>query len=99
MAEISMADIVALGEKLEAAGVTDAEKALLNAAMDITAKAIADGAEVEGYSFETTAPERFVVNSTPQPGGLATGFRDSFSTITGGDFNPAASVYILQVAS
>ena len=75
---ITLADIKALGDKLDAVDLTPAEKALLAAAMDVTAKVIGEGGEVEGFGFSTSfnrlqAP---IVNA-----GMGRMFENSFSSV------------------
>jgi len=78
---ISLADIKALGDKLDAAGLTDGEKALLSAAMDTTANVIADGGEVEGFGF---SPSYSRLNNPVINPGLGSVFQNSFSRVIGG---------------
>ncbi len=77
---ITLDDIKALGDKLDALDLTPGEKALLAGAMDVTAKVIGEGGEVEGFGFSTSfnrlqAP---VVNY-----GMGRMFENSFSSVIG----------------
>ncbi len=77
---ITLADIKALGDKLDSVDLTPGEKALLAAAMDVTAKVVGEGGEVEGFGFSRSfnrlqAP---VVNA-----GMGRLFENSFSSVIG----------------
>ncbi len=92
---ISLADIKALGDKLDSVDLTPGEKALLAAAMDVTAKVVGEGGEVEGFGFSTSfnrlqAP---VVNA-----GMGRLFENSFSSVIG-RVNPGVGTKEISVST
>jgi hypothetical protein len=74
---LTVDDLKTLGEKLDNAGLTEAEKAFLAAAVDLAAQAAAEGDEVEGFDF---ASRRFAMTAFASTS-LSIGFGNSFTPV------------------
>jgi hypothetical protein len=71
---LTVDDLKTLGEKLDNAGLTEAEKAFLSAAVDLAAQSAAGGDEVEGFDF---ASRRYAMTAFANTS-LSVGFGNSF---------------------
>ncbi len=70
---MSVDDVKALGAKLDAAGLSESEKAFLAAAVDLAAKSSDADSEVEGFGF--SRGYSFAAVETPS---LSVGFLNAF---------------------
>jgi hypothetical protein len=91
---ITLADIKALGDKLDSADLTPAEKALLAAAMDTTAKVIGEGGEVEGFGYYRSSS---LLRAPVMSYGMGSLFENSFSRVIG-KVNPGIAATNINIS-
>ena len=86
--KLTVDDLQALGEKLDNAGLTEAESVFLAAAVELAAQTASDGDEVQGFNFG----QGFMMTAIQSPN-LRTGFGSVFRTFGGQAApGPAASL-------